>query len=80
MWWFIYGLLMGSGLYALGDNASLQWYVWILLSAALLMFSLTIQHYFASLKEMEPIPARRGAIALGTPALILAVVAIVLAL
>jgi hypothetical protein len=80
MWWFIYGLLVGSGITAIAANVSLVWYVWLFIALALLMFTLTIQHYFASLKEMEPIAARRGAIAMGTPGLIFAVLAIVLAL
>ena len=85
MWWFIYGLLMGSGITGLAwglnaVNTSLAWYVWLLISLALLMFTLTIQHYVASIKEMEPMAARRGALALGTPGLVFAVLAIILAL
>ena len=77
MWWFIYGLLMGSGITALAFNASLDWLVWLFIAIALFMFTLTIQHYFGSIKEMEPVAARRGAVALGAPGLVFAVLAIV---
>ena len=80
MWWFIYGLLMGSGITGLAANASLAWYVWLFIALALFMFTLTIQHYAGSIKEMEPVAARRGAVALGSPGLVFAVLAIILAL
>jgi hypothetical protein len=80
MGWFIYGLLMGGGITGLATNISLQWYVWLLMALALLMFTLTIQHYVGSIREQEPIPARRGALALGLPGVVLAVAATVLAL
>lgn len=80
MFWFIYGLLMGSGITALATNISLQWFVWLLIALALLMFTLTIQHYIGSIREQEPVPARRGAIALGLPGVVLAIAATVLAL
>jgi len=84
MWWFIYGLLMGSGITGLAwglnaANASLAWYVWLFIAIALFMFTLTIQHYVGSIKEMEPVAARRGALALGAPGLVFAVLAIVFA-
>ncbi len=41
MWWFIYGLLMGSGITGLATNVSLQWYVWLFIAIALFMFTLT---------------------------------------
>jgi hypothetical protein len=80
MGWFIYGLVMGGGITVLAVNVSLAWYVWLLIALSLVMFSLTAQHYFGSLKEQEPTPARRGALALGVPALALAIAAIVTAL
>ena len=80
MSWFIYGLLMGSGITVLAVNVSLTWYVWLLVVLALIMFTLTIQHYVGSIREQEPIPAKRGAIALGIPTLALAIAALVLAL
>jgi|TARA_B100002003_G_C13686975_1_gene346541 hypothetical protein len=80
MWWFLYGLIMGGGISAIAVNVSLTWYVWLFIVIALIMFTLTMQHYFASIKEMEPMAARRGAVALGTPGVIFAVLAIVLAL
>jgi hypothetical protein len=80
MWWFFYGLIMGGGISAIALNVSLVWYVWLFIALALLMFTLTIQHYVGSIKEMEPMAARRGAIAMGTPGVIFAVLAIVLAL
>ena len=79
MWWFIYGLLMGSGITALASNVSLQWYIWLFIAIALFMFTLTIQHYVGSIKEMEPVAARRGAAALGAPGLVFAILAIVFA-
>jgi len=80
MGWFIYGLVMGGGITALALNVSLQWYVWLLTVLALVMFTLTIQHYVGSIREQEPIPARRGALALGLPGVALAIAATVLAL
>ena len=85
MGWFIYGILIGGGITGLAwglnaANASLAWYVWLLISLALLMFTLTIQHYVGSIREQEPVPARRGALALGLPGMALAIAAIVLAL
>ena len=77
MWWFIYGLIMGSGITALALNASLLWYVWLFITIALFMFTLTIQHYIGSIKEMESVAARRGAVALGAPGLLFAILAIV---
>ncbi|MFC1905903.1 dehalogenase [Chloroflexota bacterium] len=84
MGWFIYGTLIGGGITGLAwglnaANASLAWYVWLLISLALVMFTLTIQHYVGSIREQEPIPARRGAMALGLPGVVLAIAAIVLA-
>ena len=80
MLWFIYGLLMGSGITALAVNVSLVWYIWLFIAIALFMFTLTIQHYVGSIKELEPVAARRGAVALGTPGLLFAILAIVFAL
>lgn len=85
MWWFIYGLVIGSGITGLvwglnATNSSLSWYVWIFIALALVMFTLTIQHYVGSIKEMEPMAARRGAVMLGTPGVIFSVLAIVLTL
>ena len=84
MWRFIYAFVMGAGVTGLVLglriwNISVGWYVWFLGSLALLLATITVQHFFASLREMEPVAARRGALVMGIPALILAAVAIALA-
>ena len=74
MWWFLYGLVLGAG--AMGmlvhqGKIVVNWYVWVMALLALALGTLTVQHFFASLKEMEPRAAWMGLLFLGLPALIL---------
>ena len=46
--------------------------MWLLAVLALLLGTLTVQHFFASLRELEPKAARMGLLVMGVPALILA--------
>ena len=80
MWWFIYGLVLGAGLMRLivwvqGESISVGWYVWLITALALLLGTLTGQHFFASHKEMEPKAAWMGVLVMGVPAIILAGIA-----
>ena len=84
MWWFLYAFIIGAGVTGLAlwvnaRNVAVSWYVWLMGALALFLATLTVQHFFASLREMEPTAARRGVLIMGIPALILAVVALALA-
>ena len=75
MWWFLYGLVMGAGIVTLiflvrDGNREVSWYVWLLGAIALLLVSLTLQHFFASRKEMEYKAAWMGIVVMGIPAVI----------
>ena len=77
MWWFFYGLIMGAGIMSTVNwvqtgNKHVDWYVWIIGALALLLISLTIQHFFASRKEMEYKAAWMGVLMMGMPGIILA--------
>ena len=77
MWWFLYGLIIGAGgmrlvVWVLDGSIMVGWYVWLLAVLALLLGTLTVQHFFASLRELEPKAARMGLLVMGVPALILA--------
>jgi len=80
MGWFIYGLIVGAGgmrlvQWAQSENRNVGWYVWVIGVMAVLLGALTLQHFFASRKELEPKAAWRGALFMGVPALLLAGVA-----
>jgi len=77
MWWFLYGLIVGAGIMRLvvwvqNANIAVSWYAWLLAGLALLLVTVTAQHFFASYKEMEPKAAWMGLLVMGVPALILA--------
>lgn len=77
MWWFLYGLVIGAGgmrlvIWVLDENIMVGWYVWLLAVLALLLGTLAVQHFFASLRELEPKAARMGLLVMGIPTLILA--------
>jgi len=83
MWWFLYGLILGAGAMRLAtwvqeNNISVGWYVWLMAAISLLLGTLTVQHFFASYKELEPRAAWMGVLVMGLPALILAGVALFL--
>lgn len=85
MWWFIYGFFLGSLITGLAIasnvwNLAISWYVWLIGIIALVLITITLQHYFASMRELESTPAKRGALIMGIPALILVIVAIILAI
>ena len=80
MWRFIYGLIVGGGgmrliLWVQNENIRVGWYVWIMGAIAVLLGALTIQHFFASYKELEPKAAWMGVLFMGIPTLLLAGVA-----
>lgn len=84
MWWFLYAFIIGAGVMGLAlwvnaQNIVVSWYVWLMGALALILATLTAQHFFASLREMEPTAAWRGVVVMGVPALILAGVALALA-
>lgn len=54
------------------NNISVGWYVWLMAALSLLLGTLTVQHFFASHKELEPKAAWMGVLVMGLPALILA--------
>ena len=77
MWWFLYGLFMGTGAMGLvwwtdTHAITVRWYVWLMGACALALFTLTLQHFFASFAESEPKAAWMGALVMGVPSLILA--------
>lgn len=75
MWWFLFGLIMGAGVMYLvvqSENRALSWYIWVIGALALLLGTLTVQHFFASYKELERKAAWRGVLIMGVPTLILA--------
>lgn len=77
MWWFLFGLIMGAGVMRLivllqAQNMLLSWYVWLMGACALALFTLALQHFFASFAESEPKAAWMGALLMGVPSLILA--------
>ena len=77
MWWFLYGLIVGAGVMRLvvwvqNTDIAVGWYVWLMGALALLLGTLTAQHFFASYKELEPRAAWIGVLVMGVPALILA--------
>ena len=81
MGWFLYGLIMSAGVMGLAlwvntRNIVVSWYVWLIGALALFLVTLTVQHFFASLRELEPTAAWRGVLVMGIPALILAGVAL----
>jgi hypothetical protein len=51
---------------------AVMWYVWLMGACALALFTLTVQHFFASFAESEPRVAWIGALLMGVPSLILA--------
>jgi hypothetical protein len=80
MWWFLYGLVTGAGgmrliMWVIQENVTVGWYVWLIAALALLLGTLTGQHFFASYKEMEPKAAWMGVLVMGVPTLILAGIA-----
>lgn len=77
MWWFLYGLIVGAGVMRLvvwvqNANIAVGWYVWLLGALALLLGTLSVQHFLASHQELEPKAAWLGILVMGVPALILA--------
>lgn len=85
MWWFIYALIVGAAI--IGSVLGLQladitvgWYVWLVGALGIVMLTLTLQHVFASIREMEPTAAWRGGLLMGVPAVIFFVVAVILAI
>jgi hypothetical protein len=76
MWWFLYGLILGAGImnlvsWAIHENRQVSWYAWLIGSVALLLITMSLQHFYASRKEMEYKAAWMGLLLLGIPALIL---------
>jgi len=77
MWWFLYGLIMGAGVMYLvawvqSENKAVGWYTCFIGALALLLGTLTAQHFFAAYKELERKAAWRGVLFMGVPTLILA--------
>jgi 4-amino-4-deoxy-L-arabinose transferase-like glycosyltransferase len=62
-------------MWVIQENVTVGWYVWLIAALALLLGTLTGQHFFASYKEMEPKAAWMGVLVMGVPTLILAGVA-----
>jgi len=77
MWWLLYGLIVGAGvmhlIYWVQDaGIKIGWYVWLIGALAILLGTLTVQHFLASYKERELTAAWMGVLVMGSPALILA--------
>jgi len=77
MRWFLFGLLMGAGvmrfvMWLQTQNIVIRWYIWLMGAMSLLLATLTVQHFFASLYESEPKAAWRGVLIIGIPSLFLA--------
>ena len=62
-------------MWVIQENVTVGWYVWLIAALALLLGTLTGQHFFASYKEMEPKAAWMGILVMGIPTLILAGIA-----
>ena len=77
MWWLLYGLIVGAGVMRMvvwvqDENMLVGWYGWLMAALALILVTLTAQHFFASYRELEPKAAWMGVLVIGVPALILA--------
>ena len=81
MWWFLFGIVVGAGLLGLilqikAKKVHVAWYEWLMGAAAVMIFLLLIQHFVGSLAEYEPTAAWMGALFMGVPGLVLAVLAV----
>ena len=77
MWWFLYGLIVGAGVMRLWFSAqqgtiTMAWYGWLICAVTVALGALTLQHFFASFKELEPRAAWMGLLFMGVPTLVLA--------
>ncbi len=77
MWWFFYGLIMGACIMRLVmwvqyEDKAVAWYSWLTGALAILLLTLTAQHFFASYRELEPRAAWMGVLVMGIPAIIFA--------
>ena len=80
MWWLIAGLIIGAAVLWLvswlrGRNTQLPWYVWVIGGIGIVLLLLSLQSYFATIAEWEPLAANLSLLVLGLPAIILLAVA-----
>lgn len=80
MWWLIIGLVLGAaGLWlaswARAKNIRIQWYAWIPIVLAVLLFALAAMDYNAFTAEKEPTAAGFALGFYGIPGLVLALIA-----
>lgn len=80
MLWLILGILIGLGLFGLYTKVKagqliVRWYQWVLGIMAVIMLLLTIENYLGFQEELEPVAANFVILAMGLPAVILAVIA-----
>jgi hypothetical protein len=78
--WLIAGLIVGAAILALvmwsnNRGVSIKWYDWVIGIVGLLLLLFTIQNYFGSNAELEPIAANLFLLITGLPSLILLAVA-----
>ena len=58
MWWFLFGLLMGTGvmrfvMWLQTQDIVIRWYMWLMGALSLFLATLTVQHFFASLQTLH---------------------------
>lgn len=78
--WLIAGLIVGTGVLALvvwlrNNNIALKWYEWVIGVIGLLLLLFTVQNYFASVFEGEPVAANWFLLVTGLPSLVLVAIA-----
>jgi hypothetical protein len=81
MWWFLFGVVVGAALWGLilqirSKRVHVNWYEYLMGLLAVAIFLLLIQHFTGSRLELEPTASWMGALFMGVPGLILAVLAV----
>ncbi len=80
MFWFIIGIIVGAGGFALiqrtrRPDVPTTWYGWVLGIAAAVLGLLAVEAFTGSFAELEPTAAWMSLLALGLPAIILGALA-----
>lgn len=75
MFWIglFWGIAIGLGaMFVVHKGIAVKWYEWVLGGIALLLLTITVQHYFGSMNEYEPTAAWMGVLVLGILTLLFA--------
>lgn len=81
--WLIAGLLLGIGLVVLvlwlrSRGIAVSWYEWVIMAIGLVLAIFTLQNYFASVAEYEPIAPGMFLLVFGLPSLVLILISVFL--